>query len=200
MEKSNGSRKRSSVDVADVSGTSSTVWSAVLTCGGVGVITLAVGGWLLAPREPNLVRLSELPGALAVLACLASVPMVLVTVVLRKRASRRAVLTSLTTTAIGFLVGFAGWNVYGELGVFIGLGDRYWLHRAINAESESDARSCLRVILSATQYGVDIAENRVFAIEDDEVRDRFVDLLDDESYRDVRVRYELRRAQGKRSP
>jgi len=197
MEKSSGSKRRPLDGAADVSSPLGAVWSAVLTCGGVGVLTLAVGGWLLAPRDPNLVRLGELPGTLGFLACLVSVPFALVTVVLRKRASRRAVRTGLTTTALGFLVGFVGWNVYSELGVFVGFGERYWLHRAISSESENDARACLRVILSATQYGIDIAENRVFAIEDDEVRDRFVDLLDDESNRDVRMRYEILRTQGK---
>lgn len=157
--------------------------------------------WLATRATGSKLRpTQELPGQLAVLACLVSVPVALVTTALRKHASGRAVRTSLATTAVGFLIGFAGWNVYGELGVFVGLGDRYWLHRAISAETDSDARACLRVILSATQYGADIAEKRVFEIEEDEVRERFVELLDAESYRDVTARYEVHLARQRVPP
>ena len=50
------------------------------------------------------------------------------------------------------------------LGVFGFGGGSYWVNRAARTPTDKEARECLRVVLSATDYGVNIAENAVLKV------------------------------------
>lgn len=64
------------------------------------------------------------------------------------------------------------------MGVFV-VGNRYWFWKASHAESEDAMRGDIGRVLSATQYGVNQAENYVRDIEDRQTRIRWWRVLID---------------------
>ena len=87
--------------------------------------------------------------------------------------SKRARLfTGVFLTAALLVLAWIPWSRYTTLGIFMGGGGKYWVHRAASAPSDAEAAQYLQRVLHTTQYGVNIVENAVAGLphRDDRVR------------------------------
>lgn len=144
------------------------------------LVSFDVSAWLNAPSDPGSVHLVNtsrtLFAAFTMLVSMAAAAVGSVVFFIRKGILPRVIGTVLLMGGI-FL--FLWLQRYSALGVLALGGGHYWVNRAAHTPSDKDARAYLRVVLSATQYGVDIAENAVLAQKDQEVQRRLFLLLAD---------------------
>ena len=128
------------------------------------VFLIAAGAtaWLFSVASsdpaPHLVELRNgLVLALLVLCALAIALWSLSLLLAGPRALRLAGLQNLIA-----LAGLTGWSrYYTDIGVLALGGAGHWVAEAANAETVAHKRAYLRSVLSATQYGVNAAENAV---------------------------------------
>ena len=93
---------------------------------------------------------------------------------MRNPTGKLAILAGLVVLAVAAWV---PWSRYTDLGIFVGGGGRYWVQRAAASRTDDEAVSCLRRVVAATQYGVNVAENQVAAIPDRQIRMRLWRIL-----------------------
>lgn len=79
------------------------------------------------------------------------------------RSAAIAILISLAAVAVWF-------QRYTDLGVFALRGSDFWITAALKTDSEACRSQCLKLVLSATQYGGNIAENSVKRVHECEDR------------------------------
>jgi hypothetical protein len=120
--------------------------------------------WLAAPAEGAAIRLVRVRNPLWLLGC---VFLIVVTgigvweMLMPHLESRRRLLGVLLLLSLG--PALRTFQIYTDLGVFLLDGSEYWIARAANTADPAQARTFLTVVLSATQYGVNEAENQVLA-------------------------------------
>jgi len=90
-----------------------------------------------------------------------------------RRVNRRFALVASCLVVVAVAV---FWALFTDLGVFL-VGNRYWVRRAFLATSETVSSTSLKRVVSATHYGVNIAENRVKALHECSDRARLFRLL-----------------------
>ena len=108
-------------------------------------------------------------------------------------------------TGVGIaLVTFAGVGVLAlvllsDLGIFL-IGNKFWMARAVAAADVRETDAHLRRVLTATQYGVNQAENYVLSLDDRAARvrlwRRLVHLAPNQNWRDL-YSYRLQAEYGK---
>lgn len=123
--------------------------------------SLAVAGWLFAPRHPCEVAVFQssyllLEAALVLLYLLGAV---LTTSFLVERERRQALAALAVLLAVGGL-GLLQ-SRYTSVGIFVLGGDDYWVDRAVRAADRDEKICALRVALQGTQYALNLVENEL---------------------------------------
>jgi hypothetical protein len=134
--------------------------------------------WLNAPSDPGsvhvLITSRTFVAAFIMLGSMIAVAITSAVFFFRHGIFSRVIGTALL---VGEIFLFVWLQRYSTLGVFALGGGRYWINRAAHTPSDTDARAYVRVVLSATQYGVDVAENAVVAQKDPKIQRRLFLLL-----------------------
>jgi hypothetical protein len=133
-------------------------WAVALVAGG-----LVAWYWVRVPTNPADVRLLSISNVF-VLVPLGLILVGLTGLVLwRLLGVRVSVTRKVGALALGVAItaGVVWLQRFTDVGVFAGRGSRYWVGRAAASNTETEALACLEIVLSATQYGVNVAENCV---------------------------------------
>ena len=128
------------------------------------VLLLDILIWFTVLNERGLVTLVRVRSSLGFLGCifLLTATVTAAYEVLKPRAKpcKRLLGALLLLSLVPSLRAF---QVYTDLGVFLLDGSEYWIDRAARTRDPARAKEFLAVVVSATQYGVNEAENQVLA-------------------------------------
>lgn len=138
----------------------------------------ALAGWLLIPSDPAQVRLWSMKDCFGLVCIFIVCPTVLglgcwLLAQRAPRLERGAGLVALV--AVASLAPLA--QRYTEVGVFLLGGGSYWVERAAGEPTDAVAADYLNIVLQATQYGLNVAENAVGALPDRGQQARLFTLL-----------------------
>ena len=135
-------------------------WAIVLIAGGI-----VAWCWLGSPANPADVHLLSVSN-IFILAPLVVVLVGFTTLVLwRLFASRVSLMRRVAALALAaaIIAGVVWLQRFTDVGVAVGRGGWYWVGRAAASSTETEALACLEIVVSATQYGVNVAESCVMS-------------------------------------